>query len=164
MTITATSRAVTFARFAHELASRTFADFPADKALFQPSPSDNHMLWHMGHLAVNYDWFGSAIDGKPGVVSKADYARFGMGSKPLSDPGAYPPIAEVRRLFDSAWQRFIAAAVLLSEADAAKPACTESHGFLSDRLDAVHKAAWHDGWHAGQVSGLRKALGLKGVL
>lgn len=164
MTITATSRAVAFARFTHALASKTFADFPADKALFQPSPTDNHMLWHMGHLAVNYDWFASAIDGKSSIASKTDYERFGMGSKPVSDPAAYPSLPDVRRLYDTTWQRFIAAAESLSEADATRPACVESHGFLADRLDAVNKAAWHDGWHAGQVSGLRKALGLKGVI
>lgn len=162
--MTDTSRAVALARFSHAVAAKAFADFPESKALHQPSPTDNHMLWQMGHLAVNYDWFASAIDGKPGAVSRADYARFGMGSKPVADAAAYPSLAEVRQLFDSTWQRFIAAAESLSDADAGKPACVESGGFLADRLDAVNKAAWHDGWHAGQVAGLRKALGLKGVI
>jgi len=151
------------ATFAHEVLIKAISDFPADKATFQTSPTDNHLLWHLGHLAMDYKWFASAIDGKPSDVTEAEKKLFGMGSKPLPDASVYPSMAELRKRFDEGWARVASAAAALSDEDASKPPLVESGGFLKDRLDTVDKTAWHDGWHAGQLSGLRKALGLKGV-
>lgn len=163
MTTSATKSAFQIAKYAHDLLEKAVSDFPADKLTFQTSPTDNHILWHLGHLAMDYKWFASAIDGKPGDIAEAESKLFGMGSKPVADPKAYPPIAELRKRFDAAWQRFAAAAESLREEDALKPPQIETGGFLKDRLDTVNKTAWHDGWHTGQISGLRKALGLKGL-
>lgn len=151
------------ATFAHEVLVKAISDFPPDKVTFQTSPTDNHLLWHLGHLAMDYHWFASALDGKPSGVTEDVKKLFGMGSKPLPDAKVYPPLAELRKRFDEAWKRMAAAAESLRDEDAAKPPLVESGGFLKDRLDTVDKTAWHDGWHAGQLSGLRKALGLKGV-
>jgi len=162
-TLSAPRRSLEAAKFAHDMLFKLATEFPEDKAAFQTSPTDNHLLWHLGHLAMDYHWFAAAIDGKPAGVSDEDNKLFGMGSKPLPDANAYPPLAELRRRFDVGWKRFAAAAEALREEDAPKPVFGESSGFLKDRLDTVDKVAWHDGWHAGQISGLRKALGLKGV-
>ncbi len=163
-TLSTTARSLESARFAHGSVAKMFEGFPEDKATFQTSPTDNHLIWHIGHLAETYAWFASALDGKPVGSNEASNALFGMGSKPLPDPKAYPSIAALRARFDANWNRLMAAAEALDDADAAKAPLAESGGFLRDRLDVVEKAAWHDGWHAGQISGLRKALGLKGVL
>ena len=162
-TPSATKRAIDAAEFAHGVLTAALSDFPADKTTFQTSPSDNHLLWHLGHMVTSYAWFASTLDGKPVGISEADNALFGMGSKPLADAKKYPSASELRKRYDEAWRRFAAAAKALREEDATKPPLVETGGFLKDRLDAVEKVAWHDGWHAGQVAGLRKALGLKGV-
>ncbi len=162
-TLSATKRSFQAAKFAHAIVINAVSGFPGDKATFQTSATDNHLLWHLGHLATNYNWFAAAIDGKPAGGSEADKKLFGMGSKPEANAGVYPPMAELRKRLDAGWQRFAAAAESLKDDDAAKPSLIESGGFLSDRLDAIDKCAWHDGWHAGQLSGLRKALGLKSV-
>lgn len=161
--LSATRRSVNAAKFSHDVLTKLATEFPEDKAIFQTSPTDNHLLWHLGHLAMDYHWFAAAIDGKPAGVPAEDNTLFGMGSKPLPDAKAYPPLAELRRRYEAGWQRFITAAEALRDDDATKPIFGESSGFLKDRLDTVDKVAWHDGWHAGQISGLRKALGLKGV-
>jgi hypothetical protein len=161
-TLSATKRSVQAAAYAHAVLEK-LVDIPAEKAAFQTSPTDNHLLWHLGHLALDYHWFAAALDGKPTGTTETDTKLFGMGSKPVPDAKAYPPLAELRARFDAGWKRFVAAAESVREEDALKPALVESGGFLKDRLDTIEKVAWHDGWHAGQVSGLRKALGLKGV-
>jgi hypothetical protein len=162
-TLSPAKRSFQMAKYAHEILVRAISDFPADKVAFQTSPTDNHLLWHLGHLAMDYNWFASAIDGKPAGTTDAEKKLFGMGSKPLPDAKAYPPIAELRQRFEAGWLRVAAAAESLRDEDAANPPLIESGGFLKDCLDTVDKTGWHDGWHAGQICGLRKALGLKGV-
>jgi hypothetical protein len=162
-TLSATKRSFQMAKYAHDMIVKMISDFPAEKAAFQTSPTDNHLLWHLGHLAIDYHWFASALDGKPAGTTDEEKKLFGMGSKPVPDAKAYPPLSELRKRFDAGWERMAAAAESLRDEDGAKPTMIESGGFLKDRLDVVDKSAWHDGWHAGQLSGLRKALGLKGV-
>ncbi len=162
-TLSASKRSIEAATFSHDMFVKLINDFPADKSVFQTSATDNHLLWHIGHLATTYAWFASALDGEPVGATDHENALFGMGSKPLPDAKAYPSLIDVRTRFDATWNRFASAAAALTDADAGMPPKVESGGFLKDRLDAVDKAAWHDGWHAGQVSGLRKALGLKGA-
>jgi hypothetical protein len=162
-TLSPTKHAFRFAKFAHELFLKAIEDFPADKAAFQPSPTDNHVLWQVGHIALDYHWFASALDGKPAGTSEADNKLFGMGSKPLRDAKAYPPLPELKKRLGAAWERMSAAAESLRDEDAKKPALIDTGGLLDDRLDAVVKVAWHDGWHTGQIAGIRKALGMKGL-
>lgn len=160
---TACTRAFESALFAHNMVAKMVSDFPESKAAFQTSPTDNHVLWHLGHLALDYQWFAAALDGKPTGTTEVETKLFGMGSKPIPDAKAYPTLAELKQRFEAAWQRLAAAAQSLRGEDATKPTLIDSGGFLKDRLHTVEASAWHDGWHAGQISGLRKALGLKGV-
>jgi hypothetical protein len=39
-----------------------------------------------------------------------------------------------------------------------------THGFADTKMDLLYKLAWHDGWHLGQLTTLRKFLGLPGLL
>ena len=87
-TLSATKRSFHMAKYAHEVLLKAISDFPANKAAFQTSATDNHLLWHLGHLALDYNWFASAIDGKPLGVGDADNKLFGMGSKPVPDAKA----------------------------------------------------------------------------
>ncbi|MFG0284355.1 MAG: DinB family protein [Phycisphaerales bacterium JB039] len=150
--------------FAHEAIVRLVDDFPPEQAAFQACPTDNHLLWQLGHVALDYRWFAAAIDGAPTGTTEQEAALFGPGSRPAPDAGAYPPLAQLRARLDESWQRLGAAAEGLRDQDAAQPPRADTGGLLTDRLDAVEKAAWHSGWHAGQISGLRRALGLGPVL
>lgn len=51
-----------------------------------------------------------------------------------------------------------------TDEEMARPAAGEPNRLAKDRLDAAHRTAWHIGWHTGQVSSLRRALGMPGVL
>jgi hypothetical protein len=157
-------RALQLFTFAHDSTTALLADWPEDKLTFQPSPTDNHALWTIGHLAATYQWFATLLDGTRAPLPDNYYTLFGTGSKPVADPAAYPPAAEVRAHFNRAYQRFVDLAARIRPADAAKPTIGDSHGFCRDRADVLDKAAWHEGWHAGQLSSLRRALGLKGII
>jgi uncharacterized damage-inducible protein DinB len=76
----------------------------------------------------------------------------------------YPAHAEVRRIHDEQYNRLLRAAQAMSDADGLSTTATDSGGFVKNRLDVLHKCAWHEGWHQGQISSLRRALGLPSVM
>ena len=83
--------------------------------------------------------------------------------KPNSDPKFYPPLAEVRKHSDAAYENFLRTFEALPDSAMTEPCVGETYGFARDRLDTVEKAIWHEGWHGGQLSTLRRALGLKPI-
>ena len=156
--------AVALLRWTHDFLNKLTADFPPEKMTAQACPTDNHVMWTLGHLATTYVWIASLLDGKVMPLPESYQTLFGYKSKPTSDAGAYPPAAEVRRNCDAAFARLLEAAGALKEADAHKPVLGESYGFASDRLDAIYKTIWHEGWHQGQISCMRRALGMPSVM
>jgi DinB superfamily len=160
-----TAHAIETVKFAHDMLNKVIAAIPADKALFQIHPTSNHVVWTLGHLATTYAWFQTLFDAKANAGLPDSYnGLFGMGSNPSPDPAKNPPLAEVRAHYDAAFNGFLQRLEALPE-PAAWSACeADTGGFASSKLDAAYKCAWHDGWHLGQVSDLRRALKLPGVL
>ncbi len=156
-------RALTLLSFSHALTQKGLRDIPDNKATHQQSPTDNHALWTAGHLATTYAWFKSVFDGAMYPLPDSYNALFGSGSKPNPDAKSYPSFSEVKKNADAAYDAFVSAAKKLTDADLAKAPATETGGFCSDKLDAINKAAWHEGWHCGQLCGIRKTLGLPSV-
>lgn len=159
----AKAAAVEHLNWVHAYIDKCLSTMPEDKLMFQATTADNHALWTMGHLAASYAWFASLLDGKPQGMPDGFDKLFGMGSKPLADPAAYPAPSEVRRHYAGAYRRFTDAIAAIPAKDLDKPTVADSYGFAKNRLDVVYKAAWHDGWHTGQLSTLRRALGLPGL-
>lgn len=139
-------------------------DIPDDQLTRQLPGAPNHFIWVIGHLALTYDYFAQALGGK-GPVAPAGYdTLFNFGSTPVGDRSKYPPLSEVLAYNEATFSAFRALAARMTEADLTAKALAGADSFLSHRLDAVLTAAWHEGWHAGQLSMLRRALGYKGTL
>ncbi|HMN42441.1 MAG TPA: DinB family protein [Phycisphaerales bacterium] len=158
------ARTIDLFKWAHEMTGKLCAGFGEHQMLAQPSKSDNHLLWQIGHLACSYSWFASMLDGKPATLGEMYDKLFGWGSKPTSDASMYPAHAEVRRIHDEQYTRVLRAAAAMSDADSLKAPAIDSGGFAKHKLDVLQKCIWHEGWHQGQISSLRRALGLPGVM
>lgn len=152
--------AVTLARFAHGVTAKFASGFADDQVTAQPAGCKNHVLWTLGHIAATNSWLGTLIDGGPHGLPESYQKLFGYNSQPVNDPGAYPSFAEVRKAFDETFERLIGAAAALNDDQLAQPCTSDTSGFCSDKLDAVNKGAWHEGWHVGQLADLRRELGL----
>jgi hypothetical protein len=159
-----TKRGIELLNWTHSMTTALLADWPIDSLTYQSIPTDNHALWTIGHLATTYSWLASLLDGHMTPMPDNYGLLFGMGSKPVADPAIYPPMGEVRHHFDSAYERLVRLAEKIEPADALKPTVGNSHGFARDRADVLDKAAWHEGWHSGQLSSLRRVLGLKNLM
>lgn len=158
------ARALDLLRWTHATTVAMLDSFPEGRLTFGSFPGENHALWTMGHLITGYAWWTGMLGGTPAPYPESYNPVFGYKSTPSPDPSRYPHPAEVRRHLDAAWDAVMRAAVSLSEADGLKPPATESGGFAKTRLEAIYKLVWHEGWHQGQLSTLRRALGLPPVL
>lgn len=157
-------RAVDLARWSHGLTMSLTSDWPEDKWTFQPAGQVNHALWCLGHLAATYEWGSGLIDGRPSALPETFAKCFNSGTKPHGNAGEYPKVADVRAACDKAFERFTAAAENLTEPKLTQSLKDSTGGFATDYIDLVHKLAWHDGWHGGQIAAIRKTLGLKSIM
>ena len=125
----------------------------------QVDPSANHALWVTGHLASADNFFISMLDASK-VAEKEGYGTlFGMGSKPVADPSAYPSVDEVLAYRKERREVLLSIVDGLSDEDMATPTPEGTPEMFGTYGRVLSMAAWHEGVHAGQVSIARRALG-----
>ena len=159
----ARDQALSLLAFSHKMISDMLSGVPAEQCTAQSGPVTNHVLWTLGHVAMTNDWLASLIDGRP-ALPKAFESLFGMGSVPVVDTSKYPSLAEVRAEFDRGYERLVSAAKKRNDAELLTPPLGNSFGFTNNKLDSVLKAAWHEGWHIGQIADLRRGLGIRPMM
>lgn len=157
----AKERALKNMEFARGCTRNLLKDWPDDKATFQPAPTANHVLWTLGHLATTDEWLHGMITDHKSQLPETYSKLFGYQSQVQPSAKAYPPFVEVKKYFESVREALLKAANAASESDLTKPLGEKGGGFALDGIDALDKSSWHEGWHAGQLSVIRRALGLK---
>ena len=156
-------RALAHAQFAHGMINKFAEGFGPEQVVAQAGACPNHLLWTLGHLASSASWTHGMITGGTPIVPEGYSTLFGMGSKPIGDPALYPSFNEVREAYESSFRRLVNAVEQLDDRALLQAPEQDSGGFISDKLDALNKLAWHEGWHVGQLSDLRRGLGLPNV-
>lgn len=154
--------AISTLEFARWYSGNLLKDFPEDKYTFQPSPTDNHAAWIVGHLAGTDAWIGEVLGFAGTNVPKDIREAYSMGSKP--SPTAAHTLAQLRTIFDGSRAAFITYLKTADDATLNKSIKEETHGFATDAIDAALKLAWHEGFHFGQFASIRKALGLPNTM
>lgn len=159
MTVSALDAGLHTMAFARRVFVQLLDAIPADKLLYQPVPGANHALWNAGHLACTDDWIVGAVAGG-GRCLEGWERLFGGGSVPVADAAAYPSIGDVttalaeRREALVGWFRSLSP----SQQVAAPP---EQLAFFAPTLVGMAgPIGWHEGTHAGQLTVIRKSLGL----
>lgn len=153
-------RAIAHVKFTHDTLNNFTKGFTREQATAQAPGNPNHLIWTLGHLTITYHWFANCVDGK-GTKPPEGYEKlFNMGTKPTDNPSDYPSLEEVTAAFGEAVQRVTSAAETLTAETMFAPPAQDTGGWVTDRYDAVLKAAWHNGWHVGQLASLRKAMGM----
>lgn len=157
-------RAIANLRFVRGLTDKLVAGIPDAQSTFQTTPTENHLAWTLGHLAISNMWFTSLVTGRKAHMPESYESLFGSKSTPKSDPKVYPPLAELKQHHAAQFEALINALEANAD-DAMTKLCVEdSGGFAKDMQDVADRAAWHEGWHAGQLSASRRALGLPPVM
>ncbi len=150
-----------------------FTGFDDSNRTSQAPGLPNHFAWTVGHLAFVMHRAAERFDAGPLPESdfvpaaRGDSSRFGIegvakDSVPLADASAYPSDARCREIFSKAAARLVSAVRAASDD---KLATTTKWGPREMALAALaSRMGFHNGFHAGQLASLRKALGMKGML
>lgn len=162
----AAARCVHQLRFARGGLMRVLEGFPSDKITLLPEFKDggavaNHALWIAGHLATTDDWFLQQM----GVSAELElcsswHETFGGGSKPVDHASTYPAYSDVLESLKTQRDRLIAWFSARSEAELAAPSPEKWSKYAPTVADFAFFLAWHEGYHAGQLSVVRKQVGL----
>lgn len=158
------------------LTGRFIAGFDDATGLRQQPAMPNHVVWNLGHLAITMHRCIEKITGRTGVPESdfvsggtpgggGDAKRFAIesvsfGSAPTSDARAYPGMARAVEIFNNAVERLASEARALPDAELA---ATVAWGMnqTTTKKDLVLRMVFHNGFHTGQVSDLRRAMGFK---
>jgi len=140
-----------------------YNDVPDDKLVAQPFDGANHLLWQLGHITVTDDQvFQTLCDAKP-LCPDGWNERFGMGSTPVSDASAYPSLDEIKTKAEHVRQTLIEWFQAQSE-DTLGQSAPEPLRSMTPTIGSIMSfLAFHEGMHVGQISSLRKAMGLPRV-
>ena len=138
--------------------------FPPDKATFRTGEHEVHATWVLGHIAQTEAWVLGML--QPGGEQKQIYPEAWFTEqlfeyqRPVKDDASYPPLADVRDVYDRMHALLIAWLDRADDETLLAPLDDRGAGFAKTPAEAIGRMAWHEGWHAGQLSLLRRALGL----
>ncbi len=146
--------------FARQATLGLFEDIPDNKVCHQPCAGANHALWVLGHLACTDEFFLNKVGGKPFNRFEKWQGIFFMGSKPTPNVSDYPPVSEVKQALDRNRQQLIDWFKSMSETQLLTPLPEDFKNFAANRANLMTAIAWHEGLHTGQLSVVRKSLGI----
>ncbi len=140
---------------------RLFKDIATENLCAQPIADCNHVLWIAGHLAGTDDYFLGEFAGIAPVQPKAWQELFGMGSKPVSDTSKYPPLEKLLDAMAARRAVFVQWIQSMSPAELAQPTDEKWHKYAPTIGDTTYFLTWHEGFHCGQLSTLRRAFDME---
>lgn len=127
---------------------------------FQVHDQANHALWVAGHLGTVDNFLVSRLAPGKAVANNEYQQKFGMGSRPTSDPVAYPSSGEVLGFMRERRRVMLGVLASLSDPDLAAPAPKGTPDVMPDVGSIFEMAVWHEALHLGQVTVARRALGV----
>ncbi len=145
--------------FAAMTTDKAFEGFDQSNAFTCPDEGGNHAAWVAGHLAQTYAWVLDRYAGEGGL-DPALKDLFGGGSEPKEDPAVYPPFDELMATMKDRRQAFTDWFSALPEEKAAELLDEEARMFGQTFAGMVGAMGAHENYHAGQLSVVRKKLGM----
>ena len=152
------------------LGAFSFAGFTTDKALDGFSEATkcetcesapNHAAWTLGHLAYTYDSTLVEMAGQEAKLDGSWKTMYGMGSAPaVDDPHSFD---ELKAAFTERRQAMSDWFSGLSEEKAAEALPEEWAMFGKSVAGMMGALGAHENFHAGQLSVVRKKLGMDRV-
>ena len=165
---TTTSGALEIGKTTLEMARRStlklIQDIPADKCCHQPVPGSNHAVWVLGHMACTDNYFLTSLGKKDSLIDERWSKLFGMGSEPMDNPKKYPPLDEIKAKADEARRALLGWFESMDEQQLLSPLSGELAAFAPNYAGLMCTLGWHEGLHAGQLSSMRRSLGLPRAL
>jgi hypothetical protein len=149
--------------FARGYSSQLLDDIEPDDWFRQPLGGITHLAWQVGHLAMaEYGLTMLRLRGKEPadqqIIDNDFLRRFGKGSAPSSNPGDYPGVEEILRVFRGVHEQALRELAGYSDADL-EVKLPEPHAVFDTKMGSVFFCSAHEMLHAGQIGLLRRLLG-----
>jgi hypothetical protein len=135
-------------------------DIPKGKLCYQVTPGCNPATWLLGHRAYADSAFPAMLGDRPPLVDEKWKSLFADGSTPVDDPSVYPPFEEVKATAEKTRAALLEWFESMDEAQLQSPLPDELLPFAPTFGELMRSLAYHEGFHAGQLSCVRRALGL----
>ena len=146
--------------FARQTTLGLLEGVPQDKLTHQPCVGGNHALWIVGHLGYTDLMFLTRVGNKSIESSEGWIKLFGMGSVPKPDASAYPALGKLKEALADNRETLLAWFASMSAEELAKPLSDDFKSFASNHGMLMTSLAFHEGLHAGQLTVVRKSLGI----
>lgn len=138
-----------------DIINKAIADVKPDDWFRQPGNDSNHLMWLLGHIVVHRGLVLKTV----GADWSASWASlFARGTERV-DAAQYPSIEEMRAAWNQVSEQIKAT---LNESPAevlGKPSAEGMPSFDKQVSGTVAFLAFHDTYHTGQISFVRKWLG-----
>lgn len=155
--------AISQIKFARDYTNQLLQDVADDDWFRMPTEGVTHLAWQVGHLAMaQYALTMLRLRGKEPADAELitnDFLRaFKKGSAPVGNATKYPPIDEIRSVFDRVHERALTELADYDE-DQLNEELPEPHALFNTKLGSVFFCSAHEMMHAGQIGLLRRLLG-----
>lgn len=147
--------------FARKQTLAFLEDITQAQAVHQPFPGANHAAWIAGHIAWADDFFLTTLKPRKAVLPETYTKLFGMGSTPTADASTYPKLEQLREKLSQLREEMVAWFGNMPEQQLHASLPKEFDGFAENFAMLMSTISWHEGMHAGQLTVLRKSLGMK---
>jgi len=138
-----------------DIISKAIADVRPEDWYRTPGDDSNHLMWLLGHVVVHR---GQVLKTLGRDWSRSWASLFAPGSQRVDD-AEYPTIDEMRAAWEEVSQQLRATLRETPPDVLTKPAPEGPPSFDKQLSGTVAFYAFHDTYHVGQVSFLRKWLG-----
>ena len=138
-----------------DIVNKAIAGVEPDHWFKKPGDDSNHLTWMMGHLIVHR---GMTLKFLGVDYDDAWSELFARGSERVADD-QYPSVEEMRKAWEDVSSRLSAALKGTPEGVMTQEAPKGPPSFDGKLTGTVAFFAFHDAYHTGQVSFLRKWLG-----
>ena len=160
MSIPALENGLETLAFARKATLGLLEDIPDDKLRFRPGGAGNHATWITGHLAWTDDHFLSKLGDRESKCTGEWDALFGKGSRVLDQAEKYPPFTELREALSERRETLVSWFLSMSGERLAAALPEDWQVFAKSYGVLINTIAWHEGMHAGQLTVIRRELGL----
>ena len=133
-----------------------------DKAAFhRPIVDGNHAMWIAGHIAWDDDFFLTGLAARTSQLPDPWKSLFRSGSTVFDQADKYPAFVDVIERMGSLRADLLDWFGAMSPDELIGPMPMEFRRFGETYGALMGTLAWHEGLHAGQLTVIRKSLGLK---